>query len=87
MMKSGLSIKRLKMSRRSRVEDLGRIAEKLDMVLNGPFLGDFSVVTNDHEKMITHIIDLKDELSDIWHIARFGDDEDLFDNIRQDSEQ
>lgn len=78
------------MSRRTRLEDLGRLSEKLDKILDSTIferLDDkelFEGLLRSTERGIIlrdELTDLRSDLSDAWHLARFGDDEDLYEDI------
>lgn len=74
------------MVRRQRIEDLGRISERLNSLLDHHIF-DYSEgnlnadVLGDEEVIARAISQIEDELCEIWHIARFGDDEDGVESI------
>jgi len=74
------------MALRKRIEDLGRISERLNTLLDHHIF-DYSEgnlnadAMGDEEVMARAISQIEDELCEIWHIARFGDDEDENESI------
>lgn len=71
------------MTIKKRIEDMGRIAEKAHALLEHKL---FDIQAKEDADaigilpIIDRIEDVRQELGDIWHIARWGDDEEA-DNI------
>jgi hypothetical protein len=71
------------MMNRERIEDLGRIAERLDEILEKldaleGFIKAIRPVefNDDLDEISTRVAIISADLSDAWNIARWGDDEE-----------